>query len=133
MGIPLLYNIDGQDSRQQGGVSMDLAARLHQLIEESEITQKELSIQLHMAPTTLNGYVNHYREPDFSTLVRLARYFHVTTDYLLGLSDLKEACPMPLSEDEGRLVGLYRRLLPEKRDRLIEQAKTLYRFEQKRL
>lgn len=110
---------------------MDFAVRLYQLIEESEITQKELSIQLHMAPTTLNGYVNEYREPDFSTLVRLANYFHVTTDYLLGLSDYKEACPMPLNEDEGRLVRLYRHLQPDKQELMMEQAKTLYRFEKK--
>lgn len=112
---------------------MDFAGRLHQLIEESDITQKELSTQLHMAKTTLNGYVNNYREPDFATLARLAKYFNVTTDYLLGISDLKEACPMPLSEEEGRLIGLYRRLHPEKRELLVEQAKTLYRFEQKHL
>lgn len=110
---------------------MEFAIRLQQLIEEAEITQKDLSFQLHMSRTTLNGYVNDYREPDFATLVRLAEYFHVTTDYLLGLSDIRNACPMPLSEDEGRLISIYRRMQAEGKEFLTEQAKLVYRFEQK--
>lgn len=110
---------------------MEFAVRLQKLIEESEITQKDLSFQLHMSKTTLNGYVNDYREPDFATLVRLAEYFHVTTDYLLGFSDVRNACPMPLSEDEGRLISLYRRMQPTGKEFLTEQAKLVYRFERK--
>ena len=50
---------------------MDFSVRLENLVEEKNITQKQLSIELHIAPTTLNGYINNYREPDFHTLVRL--------------------------------------------------------------
>ena len=110
---------------------MEFAIRLQQLIEESEVTQKDLSFQLHMARSTLNGYVNDDREPDFATLVRLAEYFHVSTDYLLGFSDVKNACPMPLSEDEGRLINIYRRMRPEGKEFLKEQAKLIYRLERK--
>ena len=34
---------------------MDFSVRLENLVEEKNITQKQLSIELHIAPTTLNG------------------------------------------------------------------------------
>lgn len=101
---------------------MSFNIRLENLIEENNITQKQLSLELHIAPTTLNGYVNSYREPDFHTLVRLARYFDVSTDYLLGLTDEKKPTPSSLSNTEGKLIQLYRTLLPDRQELLIEQA-----------
>ncbi len=102
---------------------MDFSIRLKNLIEEREVTQKRLSLELHIAPTTLNGYINNYREPDFHTLVRMARYFDVSTDYLLGLKDEKKPAPSALSSTEGALIHIYRSLIPERQELLMEQAK----------
>ncbi|WP_075721395.1 helix-turn-helix domain-containing protein [Roseburia sp. 499] len=101
---------------------MNFSVRLENLIEENNITQKQLSTELHIAATTLNGYVNNHREPDFHTLIRLARYFDVSTDYLLGLTDEKKPIPSSLNSAEGTLIRLYRTLLPERQELLIEQA-----------
>lgn len=101
---------------------MSFSIRLENLIEENDITQKQLSLELHIAPTTLNGYVNQYREPDFNTLIRLARYFDVSTDYLLGLTSEKKPIPSALNPSEGNLIHLYRSLLPDRQELLIEQA-----------
>ena len=102
---------------------MDFSIRLENLIEEKNVTQKQLSLELHLAPTTLNGYVNNYREPDFSTLVQIARYFDVSTDYLLGLCQEKKPVPSSLNPTEGALIHLYRSLHPDRQELLIEQAK----------
>lgn len=101
---------------------MSFGVRLENLIEENNITQKQLSTELHIAATTLNGYVNNHREPDFHTLVRLAGYFNVSTDYLLGLTDEKKPAPSSLNPAEGTLIRLYRSLLPDRQELLIEQA-----------
>lgn len=110
---------------------MDFSVRLQHLIEEANITQRELSLELHLAPTTLNGYVNNYRQPDFSTLKRMAKYFDVTTDYLLGVTDQRHHEPARLNREENGLVRIYRSLGLEHKELLMEQAKTLYRFEKK--
>lgn len=104
------------------GHFMNFSVRLENLIEEKNITQKQLSTELHIATTTLNGYVNNYREPDFHTLIRLARYFDVSTDYLLCLTDEKKPTPSTLNTAEGTLIHLYRALLPNRQELLIEQA-----------
>ncbi len=102
---------------------MDFSIRLENLIEEYCVTQKQLSLELHIAPTTLNGYINSCREPDFCTLARIARYFDVSTDYLLGLSQEKKPVPSTLNPAEGALIHLYRSLNSERQELLIEQAK----------
>lgn len=66
---------------------MSFGERLKQLIEENNLTQRQLSRELNMAPTTLSGYANGYREPDFLTLTMFADYFQVSVDYLIGYSD----------------------------------------------
>ena len=107
----------------KGGALMDFSIRLENLIQEKNITQKQLSAELHIAPTTVNGYVNNYREPDFDTLVRLAQYFDVSSDYLLGLSDEKKPSPTSLSPAENTLIHLYRAIVPDRQELLIEQAR----------
>lgn len=102
---------------------MDFSIRLENLIEERNVTQKQLSAELHIAATTLSGYINEYRQPDFNTLVRIAHYFDVSTDYLLGLCPEKKPVPSTLSPAEGALVHIFRSLSPDRQEMLVEQAK----------
>lgn len=108
---------------------MNFGNRLEILIEENEISQKQLAQKLNIAPTTLNGYLHNYREPDFSTLIRFADYFNVSTDYLLGISEIKKPLIVPLSSDEQRLITVYRTLLPDKQSLLYEQGLLLQRID----
>lgn len=70
-----------------GGKCMSFGQRLKQLIRENDISQRQLSRDLNMAPTTLSGYANDRREPNFHTLIQFADYFQVSVDYLIGYSD----------------------------------------------
>lgn len=54
------------------------------LLEKHGMSQRELAAQLHIAPTTLNGYIKNSHEPDYKTLVKIADIFRVSTDVLLG-------------------------------------------------
>ena len=68
---------------------MEFSRRLENLLEENNLTQRRLSTELHIAPSTLNGYLRRNREPDFATLIKLARYFKVSIDYLLGVTNIR--------------------------------------------
>ena len=72
---------------------MELSRRLENLLEEHNLTQRQLSNELHIAPSTLNGYLRRNREPDFATLIKLAKYFKVSTDYLLGVTEIRRPYP----------------------------------------
>ena len=67
---------------------MNIGSKLRYLIEEANITQRQLADALHISPSALNGYINQGKEPDYATLVRIADYFHTSTDYLLGHSNI---------------------------------------------
>lgn len=101
---------------------MNFSLRLENLIQEKNITQKQLAGELHMAASTLNGYITEHREPDFNTLAHIARYFDVSTDYLLGLTDLRKPSPSSLAPAEINLIHHFRRLNPEQKILLTEQA-----------
>ncbi|NLT94915.1 MAG: helix-turn-helix domain-containing protein [Clostridia bacterium] len=51
------------------------------------LSQRQLARELNVAPSTLAMYELDKREPDYATLRKIADYFEVTTDYLLGRSN----------------------------------------------
>ncbi len=64
-----------------------LGQRLKELREERGLTQKELAQQLNLHSVTYLHYEKSQREPPLSVLADFAKFFEVSTDYLLGLSD----------------------------------------------
>lgn len=58
--------------------------RLKRLRTEKKITQSELGNIINVTKVSISGYENGNRSPDTDTLIKIADYFDVTTDYLLG-------------------------------------------------
>ena len=61
--------------------------RLRELRAEKNVRQKDVALDLGISATCYAGYEQGYHEPDFKTLCKIARYFGVTTDYLLGMEE----------------------------------------------
>ena len=64
-----------------------LGQRLKELREEKGLTQKQLAEQLGINSVTYLHYEKSQREPPLSLLAEIARFYSVSVDYLLGLSD----------------------------------------------
>lgn len=64
-----------------------LGERLRKLRLERKLTQREVAEQLGIGVSTLGMYEGGWREPDLDTLMKLARFYGVTTDYLVGVDD----------------------------------------------
>ncbi len=64
--------------------------RLRQLRKQRGISQLRLAIDLNMNQNTVSRYENGEREADYETLIKLADYFDVSLDYLLGRDTRKE-------------------------------------------
>ena len=62
-------------------------SRLSGLRKQKNLKQRDVAEHFGMAVRTYQNYEGGQREPNFSTLVALADYFDVTTDYLLGRTD----------------------------------------------
>lgn len=63
---------------------MNTGAILRQLRMEKELGQKEVALRLNVSVATISNYENNVHAPDYAMLCRLADYYGVTTDYLLG-------------------------------------------------
>lgn len=102
---------------------MSFGENLRSLIEERDMTQKELAMQLNIAPSTMGSYVQNTREPDFATLKLLANYFDVSIDYLLDNFTGKVA-----DHQEAELLRIFRSLPDEQKSICIEQCRVFVRM-----
>lgn len=64
--------------------------RIKKLRDEKNISQFELSEFLGISQQALSKWENEKTEPDNDSLVKLANYFNVSTDYLLGNSETRQ-------------------------------------------
>ena len=75
--------------------------RLKEVRVKAGVTQHDIAEILKIDRTTYNKYENGASNPTPETLSRIADYFHVTVDYLLGRSD------DPAEDGEKLLPGFY--------------------------
>lgn len=61
--------------------------RLKELRSEKELSQTQLAKELGVSQRSVSNWETGVRQPDFETLEKLANFFAVSTDYLLGLTD----------------------------------------------
>lgn len=61
------------------------AIRLKELRKENELTQMELAKAICVTQSMITRWEKDECEPTASAIIAIARYFNVTTDYLLGL------------------------------------------------
>lgn len=66
---------------------MDYTRRLRDLREDYDKTQQDIAEVLGTSQTMYARYERGANELPLRQLVKLAEYYHVSTDYLLGLSD----------------------------------------------
>ena len=101
---------------------MNFGNKLKALIEENNLTQKQLAAQLNIAPSTVSSYVQNVREPDFATLKAIALYFDVSLDYLFSMPDKKGGGYM-----ENDLLRIFHLMTEEQKEMFIEQGKVFVR------
>lgn len=67
---------------------MRMGEILAELRKDKNLKQKDLAELLNLSIGTISNYETGSHEPDFATLNILADFFHVSTDYMLGRTNL---------------------------------------------
>ena len=106
-----------------GTNSLDIGRQLRNLLDQERISQKELAKALNISDSTLSGYVKNRRQPDAKTVIRIASYFHTTTDYIYGLTSVRDPITIPYNAEERHLVNIYRAIPEDKRPLYIETGR----------
>lgn len=65
----------------------EFADRLKDLRTERELSLRQLAALVNISYSAIEKWENQTRVPNGEAIVTLAKFFGVTTDYLLGLTD----------------------------------------------
>lgn len=83
--------------------TISLGSRILALRKQKNIGQKEFAIYLHVSISTISNYENDVHAPDLPTLIKIADYFNVSTDYLLN----RTQCIYPVAALDTQYIGSY--------------------------
>jgi len=70
-----------------------LSQRLRDCRNERKLTQREVSIYCDMTEKAYQNYELGTHEPKISILMRIAQFYNVSLDYLVGLTDTPTPYP----------------------------------------
>ncbi len=108
--------------------------KLKELRKKNSISQIEIAKYLNIPRSTYSNYENGYAQPDNQMLVKIADYFNVTTDYLLGRTEIKNPYNYNISDDYlvaepsndytvGNNRDLSNKQIAEKLQKLVDELK----------
>ena len=94
---------------------VDFGEKVKKLRHEKDLTQQQLAELLGVAVSAISSYESGNRYPSYEVLISLARIFHVSTDYLLGLEKLKTVDVSSLDDNEIKVILQMIDILREKK------------------
>ena len=63
--------------------------RIKDLREDADLTQKQIADFLHIKQNTYSQYENGHRQIPIEVLIKLARFYNTSIDYLVGETNNK--------------------------------------------
>lgn len=84
---------------------VNMGDKLKSLRIEKKLTQKQVADRIGLAVSAVSSYESGTRYPSYDVLVKLAYIFHVSTDYLVGMTDTRSIDVTGLNDKEIELVS----------------------------
>ena len=118
-------------------MSIIFAQRLKSLRKETHTKQSQISALLGFGPSAISNYETGRNEPSLNELIKIADYFNVSTDYLVGHSEMKNInCKNTLSDfykcfenitvaDSLKLIMMDAKSSVEEKNNAFEKMKNL--------
>ena len=82
--------------------------RIKEIRKQLGITARQVAEHINVAESTMSLYESGKREPDIETIVKLAKYFNVSLEYLLGVG-------VTPTEEERRVLDVMNYFYNEKK------------------
>ena len=80
--------------------------KLSILLEENNTTQRELAEKINVTEVTISRYLSGERSPRIDIVNKIAEFFKVSVDYLLGRTDIRSTSSSEEVDEE--FAALYR-------------------------
>jgi len=109
---------------KKGVKRMDIfIKRLQELLDEKDMTQRELAERIGVTEVTISRYINGERKPRIDIIGKIAEVFGVSIDYLLGYSNIRNPYNNVKSNDQQSENDEDDELMSEEDLYVIEQFK----------
>lgn len=102
---------------------MKIYERLKALRKENNYLQKDLADFLSISKSAYGYYEQGRNEPDIQTILKLAEFYNVSTDYLLCKTDIESGT---LEKKESDIVKMYRQIDEESKNIVYGAIYALY-------
>lgn len=107
------------------------------LRKQNNISQSDFATAMGYSRPLIANWERNERDPDTQALLKIANYFNVSLDYLLGREDYygnpyyknsnsPKSTPNSLPYDEQLLLDYYRRLAPKNKTMLFNLMKNIF-------
>jgi len=83
---------------------VDFGMRLKELRTAKRLSQVQLAELINVSKSVISAYENDIRMPSYDILIKLARIFKVTSDYLLGINKQKSLDVSSLSKNQFEII-----------------------------
>lgn len=91
------------------GILLIVGDRLRDLRKSRAYSRRELAELLQIGEANIQRYESGESDATSEIVVKIAKYFNVSTDYLLGLSDTPASFSNDLTVDELAALAAWRR------------------------
>ena len=81
-----------------------------------KISQQQLADAIGVSQQSINKYENQGVEPDIAVLIKIADYFSVSVDYLIGRTSSPDFAVSSLTKDENQVIAKYKTLNKKEKD-----------------
>lgn len=85
---------------------VDFGERLKKLRTQQHWTQELLAERLGVTKSAISTYENTLRLPTYDVMIKIARIFHVSTDFLLGIDKREVIDTTDLTEEQKQILAL---------------------------
>ncbi len=96
---------------------MNFGEKLKSLRASQKLTQQQLADRIGVAKSVVSYYESGDRYPSYDVLVKIARIFHTTTDYLLDVSKDSVIDVTGLSDEDIAVIRAVAEALKNKNER----------------
>lgn len=104
---------------------MDTVSRIFMLMEERNVTAAQVTKEAGLTSGLLTQWKQRKQKPSTEAIVKLATYFNVSVDYLLGLTDENDKLATGSGKEQlSEFAVMLEKLSPE----ALEQVKKYTRF-----
>lgn len=87
--------------------------KLRALRHENKMTQQQLADRVELVKSSISAYEQGAKYPSIEVLIKLCIVFHVSADYLLGLSDDMGLVKSDLTDEQANIMRILIRELEQ--------------------